>query len=67
MEQERRKLLTVAEAAAALGISIKTVRRWADRGMLAHVRTPTGYRMFDPDVIEDLQRQMQVPEGKAAA
>lgn len=40
-----------------LGVSIKTVRRWADRGMLAHMRTPTGYRVFDPAVVAEMKRR----------
>lgn len=51
MAQSPRPRLAVAEAAAALGVSVKTVRRWADQGHLPHERTPTGYRTFDPAVI----------------
>lgn len=50
--------MTVHEAAASLGVSTKTIRRWSDAGKLPHGRTPTGYRVFDVAVIEELARQM---------
>jgi excisionase family DNA binding protein len=66
MVQERRRLLTVAQAAAALGVSGNTLRNWADKGLIPHVKTPTGYRRFDPDEIEAFRAKMEA-EGKAAA
>jgi excisionase family DNA binding protein len=62
------RLLTISEAARRLGINQKTLRAWADKGLIAHVRTPTGYRRFDPAVIKQLLADMQVEvQGKAAA
>jgi excisionase family DNA binding protein len=62
------KLLTVTEAAARLGVNVKTMRAWADRGFIEHVRTPTKYRLFEPAVLEDFMRKMRVePTGKLAA
>jgi excisionase family DNA binding protein len=62
------RLLAISEAARRLGINQKTLRSWADKGLIAHVRTPTGYRRFDPAVIEQLLADMQVEaQGKAAA
>lgn len=42
--------LTLAEAAALLGMSQRTVRRWADRGLLPMTRSPSGYRFRRADV-----------------
>jgi len=65
---EKRRLLTISEAAARLGVNQKTLRSWADKGLVAHIRTPTGYRRFDPEVIEQLEVDMQMGvQGKAAA
>jgi excisionase family DNA binding protein len=68
MPREKRQLLTISEAADRLGVNQKTLRSWADKGFVAHVRTPTGYRRFEPSVIEQLIADMQVgPQGKLAA
>ena len=48
-----RRLLNSGEAARILGIHQNTLRSWADRGLVPHLRTPTGYRRF---AIEDLER-----------
>ena len=67
---EKRRLLTISEAADRLGVNQKTLRSWADKGLVAHIKTPTGYRRFDPAVIAQLEADMHVPggvRGKAAA
>ena len=38
--------LTVSQAAAELGVSIATVRRWSNAGHLDGYRTPGGQRRF---------------------
>ena len=68
MTGEKRRLLTISEAADLLGINQKTLRSWADKGYVEHIRTPTGYRRFDPMVIDQLKDDMRVSsEGKIAA
>ena len=57
---ERRRLLSIGEAADRLGVHQKTLRAWADKGLIAHIRTPTGYRRFDPDDIDRLMAEMRV-------
>ena len=62
------RLLSIGEAAERLGVNQKTLRSWADKGLVAHVRTPTGYRLFEPAEIDRLLEAMKVvPWGKAAA
>lgn len=39
-------LLSVGKAAALLGVSLDTVRRWTDKGALHAVRTPGGQRRY---------------------
>ena len=64
---EKRRLLTITEAANRLGVNQKTLRAWADKGLVAHIKTPTGYRRFDPADIARLEEAMRVePQGKAA-
>jgi len=68
MKAQKRRLLTISEAAEILGVHQKTLRAWADKGLVAHMKTPTGYRRFDPDDIDRLQQDMRVEvEGKLAA
>lgn len=40
------KTLSVQEAADLLGVHIKTVRSWADRGLIPVLRWPNGWRRF---------------------
>ena len=62
------KLLTISQAAERLGVHQKTLRAWADKGLVAHVKTPTGYRLFDPADLDRLRFEMRIePEGKIAA
>lgn len=65
-----RRLLTISEAAAMLGVSIGTVRAWADKGLIPHQRLPSGYRRFtEADVarvLEDMTREA-APQKKHAA
>jgi putative resolvase len=64
--EETPKLLTVSKAAARLGVHADTLRAWADKGLVGVVRTPTGYRRFEPDEIERVREEMGL-EGKAVA
>jgi excisionase family DNA binding protein len=68
MPEHGTRLLTISEAAEELGVHQKTLRSWADRGLIAHYRTPTGYRRFDPEEIERFKDEMRVEvEGKELA
>lgn len=48
MDPEGGRLLTIREAADALGVSVETVRRWAASGRIRAERTAGGHRRFDP-------------------
>lgn len=68
MESKSGRLLNVSEAAKILGIHPNTLRSWAERGLVPHGRTVTGYRRFDPAVIEELAAEMRgETEGKLVA
>ena len=44
--------LTISEAARFLGVSLSTVRRWSDAGVLPSYRTPGGQRRYNRDQLE---------------
>lgn len=48
MEQEatQEPLIPIGEAARYIGVSVDTLRRWADAGQVAYVRTPSKQRRF---------------------
>ncbi len=58
MEPQSRRLLTISQAAARLGVHPDTLRAWADKGLVPVIRTPTGYRRFVPEVIERVRAEM---------
>jgi excisionase family DNA binding protein len=69
-EESPPRLLTISQAAARLGVHQKTLRSWADKGLVPHVKLPSGYRRFEAAAIEQVRREMGLgasPEGKAAA
>jgi excisionase family DNA binding protein len=45
--------ISIGEAAKELGISVKTVRRWADADKLRYERSPSGHRRF---YLSDIKR-----------
>lgn len=45
--------LSIGETAKILGVSVKTVRRWADLGKLKSIRSPSGHRRFN---LQDIQK-----------
>lgn len=46
MEDLSQLTISIGEAAKELGVSVKTVRRWADAGKLRFERSPSGHRRF---------------------
>ena len=58
----RDKRLTPPQAAERLGVSVNTVRRWADKGLIPVAKTPTGRRFFDPAAIDKLAAEL-TPAG----
>jgi len=48
--------MRIGELAAHSGVNDKTIRFWESAGVLANpVRTPSGYRDYDPDVVDRLR------------
>ena len=46
------EVLTVAEAADRLRVSVWTIRRWCDDGTLDHFRLPGGHRRIPATAID---------------
>jgi excisionase family DNA binding protein len=51
--------LSTSQAARELGVSLGTVRRWADLGYLRAYRTPGGQRRFSAEQIENFVRSLE--------
>jgi putative resolvase len=66
MSERSAGLLTISEAARRIGVHPNTLRSWADKGLISHVKLPSGYRRFRPEDIEELRGEMAI-EGKDAA
>ena len=58
-QQPRREILSVSEAAEHLGFHKATIRRWADKGVLPHFRTPGGQRRFYVDELDSFLASLQ--------
>jgi excisionase family DNA binding protein len=59
------ELMTAGEAARALGISVQTVRSWADRGVLAATRTEGGMRLYRRVDVERYATERSQRNGRA--
>lgn len=57
--------LSTSQAARELGVSLGTVRRWADMGHLRAYRTPGGQRRFSAEQIESFVTSLE-QEGRKA-
>jgi excisionase family DNA binding protein len=53
--------MSIGEAASLLGVSVKTVRRWADTGKLKVERSPSGHRRFFTSEINQMVAQQPRP------
>ena len=51
--------LSTSQAARELGVSLGTVRRWADMGYLRAYRTPGGQRRFNAEQIESFVSSLE--------
>lgn len=56
-----RQSLTASEAAAIIGVSVATIRGWADDGRLPSHRTVGGHRRFDMDELRQWLDQHGAP------
>lgn len=52
------ELLTVSEAAAYVGFSISSLRRWDRKGELVVYRTPGNLRRYKRSDLDEIRRQL---------
>ena len=55
MDQTATPLLTPAEAATRLGVSSRTLSRWAKDGLIDSVRLPTGHLRIPAGAVEAIR------------
>jgi excisionase family DNA binding protein len=60
-----RRLLSIGEAAAYLGVSAASLRKWSDQGLIRVYRTPGGQRRYATADLEEFMRSMIKPTGTA--
>jgi excisionase family DNA binding protein len=60
---DRQLVFTSSQAARYLGISLATIRRWADAGHLNCYRTPGGQRRFSREQLDGFVDSLQPAVG----
>jgi excisionase family DNA binding protein len=60
-------LLSTAGAAAIMQVSDETVRRWADAGLIRHIRLPSGQLRFRRSDLEQVIAPVDPSSGSRAA
>ena len=56
---DRQLVFTSSQAARYLGVSLATIRRWADAGYLRCYRTPGGQRRFSREQLDSFVASLQ--------
>lgn len=57
--KQKHPLMTLAEVAAAFGVTPATVTRWARKGKLDTLKTLGGHRRYYRDQVEQLRSRHQ--------
>ena len=61
----RTRLLNVGQAAAYLGVSAASLRKWSNQGLVPVYRTPGGQRRFSTDDLDEFRRSMRQPASNS--
>ena len=59
--QEQAKLLNVGRAAAYLGVSAASLRKWSNDGLVPVYRTPGGQRRYAITDLDEFMSSMREP------
>lgn len=60
MSQDKDRMVGITEAAKVVGVHSNTLRKWADEGLVPHMKLPSGYRRFSVAEMEAFRRQLEV-------
>jgi excisionase family DNA binding protein len=55
------RLMSVGEAAAYLGVSPASLRKWSNSGLVPTYRTPGGQRRYSVEDLDEFMRSMREP------
>ena len=64
---DRQLVFTSSQAARYVGVSLATIRRWADAGHLECYRTPGGQRRFSREQLDDFVASLRGEVSSAPA
>ena len=64
---DRQLVFTSSQAARYVGVSLATIRRWADAGHLSCYRTPGGQRRFSREQLDDFIASLRGDERQPSA
>ena len=64
---KEQNLVGISKAAAIIGVHANTLRKWADDGLVPHIKLPSGYRRFNVAELEEFRERLEVTEGKLVA
>ena len=60
--------MAIGETAAALGVSVDTMRRWDKAGYIVAQRTPSGHRRYHrDDVAKLISRRQSTTDSRSAS
>lgn len=65
LDEDLPRFLNVGEAAAYVGVSAASLRKWSNQGFVPVYRTPGGQRRFVRGDLDDFMRGMR--QGAASA
>ena len=66
--EEGTRLLNVGQAAARLGVSAASLRKWSNQGLVPVYRTPGGQRRYSPDDLDEFISSLRQPAlGRVSA
>jgi excisionase family DNA binding protein len=63
---DRQLVFTSSQAARYLGVSLATIRRWADAGHLSCYRTPGSQRRFSREQLDSFIASLDRPSSTGA-
>jgi DNA-binding transcriptional MerR regulator len=58
--------LSIGKTAQALGVSIATLRKWADSGLVPSIKLPSGYRRWTRQQVAEIKAEMFDSAGAKA-